>query len=442
MPDGPRMKHGMAIGILCGLAISPLPGNGGGYFRGGVEHAGDVQGFEPKATENIRLVDEKLTVSLGPEEAAVEVRYFMHNETAKRVTVRFGFPVEESLDRDLFGSDKPQVPAGKAPRYCKDYQISAGGKALKATWQEEKKSVRKDAEDPRLKGIAGWLVSELSFTGGEEKPVLIRFRSGYPKNSFHVSSQGEVGAAMFRYRLSTAACWAGTLGSGHIVLKPVGIDPGELKVNKPANRFRKQGESWVWDFENLEPTLADDLVIEAVPPVASHYGGENRVYYSRDEKWYMINMNFKVKASSVLPAEGKLDYGVSNLNDFDVGTAWAEGKPGPGVGEWLELRPEVPKPLMALEFFPGYQKSEELFRANPRPRRLKVVLNDEHAFTVDVPDQMGECRIPIRGYSKPVRLVKLVFEEVWPGAWFEDLSVSDVRMEVKLDKKPKLEPVR
>ena len=48
---------------------------------------------------NIRILDEKLTVSLGPNDADVEVRYLMRNETRQKVKVRFGFPVEESFDR-------------------------------------------------------------------------------------------------------------------------------------------------------------------------------------------------------------------------------------------------------------------------------------------------------------------------------------------------------
>lgn len=55
----------LASGILLATA-SALLANGGGYFRGGVENTGDVSGFEPKATENIRILDEKLTVKLGP----------------------------------------------------------------------------------------------------------------------------------------------------------------------------------------------------------------------------------------------------------------------------------------------------------------------------------------------------------------------------------------
>jgi hypothetical protein len=445
------VKHGYAIGLVVGLGMGSLLANGGGYFRGGVEHAGDVQGFEPKATENIRIIDEKLTVRLGPGEADVEVRYLMRNATANRVTVRFGFPVEESFDNnDFIPQAERAAQTWKEPKYCQGYQISAGGKAVKAKWQDEQKPTRKEAADPRFKGIAGWLVSEMTFVGGEEKPVLIRFRSSYPHSAYSVSEDGRASAAIFRYRLSSAACWAGTIGSGRIVLKPAGIDPAELKVLKPVNRFRKQGDSWVWDFENLEPTLADDLEIEAVAAVNS-YGRSLREgdrnspqvdYLERGGKWSMLHSNYTAKASSVLRSDGDLSYAVANLHDNDPGNVWSEGAPGPGVGAWLELRPEVVKPLTAIEISPGYQKSADLFSSNARPKRVKVTLNEEHSFTADVPDKQTSCRIPVRGYAKTVRVVKLIFEDVWPGAKFEDLCVSGIFLEVALDKKPKITPQR
>jgi len=354
--------------------------------------------------------------------------------------------VEETFDNDHYspGPDL-QVPVKtwKEPRYCQDYQISASGKALKVQWQAEDKTSNNGGKVPPFKGITGWMVSELTFTGGQEMPVLIRFCSTYPESHYGSSGDASSSGAYFNYRLSTAACWAGTIGSGHITLKPAGIDPRKLSVLKPVNRFHKVGESWVWDFENLEPTLADDLVVEAAPVVHSHWGGEHHGnYYETKGEWSMITTNYKAKASSTLPPDGDITYDVKNLNDYFTNNAWTEGKPGPGVGEWLELRPEVAKPLRAILMKPGYQKSAELFRNNARPKKVKVTLNGEHSFTADVPDKRAECVMPVCGYDKPVSVIKLVFEEVWPGTKFEDLCVSGVRLEVKLDKKPKLPQVR
>ena len=104
--------------ILLGLgmlwASSLAWGNGGGYARGGAT-GGDVQGFEPVATEYIRILDEQLTANLGPTEADVTVRYLMRNETNKRVKVKFGFPVDESADDDFMGDQGTKQPPLKEP---------------------------------------------------------------------------------------------------------------------------------------------------------------------------------------------------------------------------------------------------------------------------------------------------------------------------------------
>ena len=363
----------------------------------------------------------------------------MRNETDKKVKVRFGFPVEESFDYDIgIGGPDGQAKESKQLRYCRNYVITAAGKAVPAKWQVEEKAI----EDKRFKGIAGWLASEITFAAGEEIPVMIRFDSSYPSENWSVSEETSECAGLFRYRLSTAACWAGTIGSGRIILKPAGIDPRELKVIKPVNRFKKDGENWVWNFENLEPSMADDLEIEAVPEIRGHYGPDEIRYVERGEQWLISHTNYEVQASSVLaPADG-LTYEAAKIKKSWGEETWSEGAKGPGIGEWLELKPVAPKPLAAVEIQPGYSKSDALFQANARPKKILISLNDEHQFSATIPDAKEACRIPIHGYAKPVKKIRLTFQEVWPGTRFEDLCVSGVRLEVKLDKKPKLEPVR
>ena len=90
-----------SIFLLFGTLVLPVYGNGGGYILGGVDRTGNLAGFVPEETDKIRIVDEVLTVTFGPREAEVDVRYLMRNESSKRTTVRFGFPVEETFDQNL-----------------------------------------------------------------------------------------------------------------------------------------------------------------------------------------------------------------------------------------------------------------------------------------------------------------------------------------------------
>jgi len=433
-----KISKWIALGFI--VLHQPTFANGGGYFRGGVERAGDVAGFEPSDTEKIRILDEKLTVGLASKSADVEVRYLMRNETDTKVKVRFGFPVEESFDSDLMTEiGKDGSKKTNTLKYCQNYVITSAGKAIAAKWEGEEKST----DDKRFKGITGWLISEITFAAGEEKPVMIRFRSSYPVEEWSVSDDSSAGAALFKYRLSTAACWAGTIGTGRIILKPAGIDPRELKVLKPVNRFKKDGEAWVWNFENLEPTLADDLEIEAQPKIRGYGQGDvDGRYTERGGKWFASHTNYQIKASSSLPAEGDQSYEPEKVKNFWGDGAWSEGAKGSGVGEWLELTPAVPKPLNAIEIEPGMTKTEELFTANARPKTVLVELNGEKRFSAEIPDLKEVHRIPIPDYTKPVKKIRLTFQEVWPGKRFEDLCVSGILLQVKLDKKPKFEQAR
>lgn len=432
-------------------ASSQVLANGGGYFRGGIQRAGDIELFEPEEVEKIRMLDEKLTVDLGEKEARVEIRYLMKNETDGKVKVRFGFPVEELFDNDMMneGGDTDPETSKKSDgklKYCKDYEITVGGKKIEAKWKGEEKA----GDDKRFKGIAGWLVSELSFAPGEEKAVRIAFRSGYPEEEWSVSDDSFTGASIFKYRLSTAACWAGTIGTGRIVLRPAGIQADQLKVLKPVNRFKKEGKDWVWSFENLEPAMADDIEVEAAPEKKTYWRtvdgkydeGPRATFTERGGKWTMSHSNYKVSASSTLKPDGELRYDAEQVKDFWDELAWSEGAAGSGVGEWLEFKPEVPKPLKAIEIYPGYAKDDALFKANARPKKVLIRLNDEEEFTATIPDSKESCRLVVPDYDKPVKVVRMTFQEVWEGSKHKDLCVSGVALEVKVDKAPKISPAR
>ena len=155
----------------------------------------------------------------------------------------------------------------------------------------------------------------------------------------------------------------------------------------------------------------------------------------------MVHSNYQVKASSTLASDGDIHYHPENVR-LPWSEMWSEGAMGAGVGEWLEITPEVPKPLFAISIKPGCFKNEDLFKANARPKKAKVELNGEKSFTVSIPDMMVEIEFPVPGYNKPVKKIRITFEEVWPGTKFEDLCVTSIRLHVRLDKKPKLDPCR
>lgn len=440
------MRNILAIHLFVAASIwaDSVKANGGGYVTGGAANTGDIAGFEPKSTESIRMAGEDLHIKLGPKSAKVEILYRMENVTQKRVTVRFGFPVEEVPSVHGLGIGAVLPPASEIevhsePLYCKNYRLLDGGNAVKAKWQTETRAT----DDERFAHLAGWFVSEVSFAPGEVKEWFISFESLYPGTSSSVSDDSFDSASVFKYRLSTASCWFGTIGKGSIILEPDGIDPEELRVIKPVNRFRKVGDRWIWEFTGLEPTLDDDFEVEAQPTVYSYanYGGEHG-YTRRGERWSFAHANYSIRASSTLPPEGERRYDPENLKEFQ--RAWVEGSPGSGVGEWLEIKPKVAKPLTAITFNPGFPDKAPLtlFKANSRPKRIRIELNDDHAFSINIPDSPETFRIPISGYTKPVSAIRMTFEEVWPGSQFEDLCLHNLYLHVRVDQKPEIKEAR
>lgn len=431
--------------VSCGVALA----NGGGYSRGGVESSGSIQGFEPKQTDKVQILDEQLTITLGPESAAVEVRYLMKNVSESKAKVRFGFPVEVERDNFWgFGGPREELSDEElVEKYCAGYEVTAFGKPLKSKFERE--TMQK--EDQRMDGLGGWLISDFKLDPGTEMPMRIAYTTYYPYSYQSVSDDVTVGHRNFNYRLSTAACWVGPIAKGRIVIKSRGIRANEIRFIKPVNRFRKVDDDWVWNFENLEPTLADDL--ELIPVLGeSSYGryvarGEvndpgikDGNFIERGERWFIEHSSYDIAASSTLMAGETHSYEAERLKEWNG--LWSEGAKGKGVGEWLELKPAVAKPLDSIVIKPGCWLSDDLFTKNARPKRIKVELNGEKSFEVALPDRKESCKIFIDDYDRLVSRIRLTFLDVWPGTQYEDLCISQIRLRAILAKKPHVQPAR
>src|SRR5438477_3227707 len=87
-----NVKIFLIVAALAATGASPLFGNGGAW-QTGVPVTGNAAATDAKKTTNVTIEDEKLTIDLHQEFAAVEVRYRMKN-TGGQVEQDFFFPVE------------------------------------------------------------------------------------------------------------------------------------------------------------------------------------------------------------------------------------------------------------------------------------------------------------------------------------------------------------
>jgi hypothetical protein len=443
--------------IVVALWASAARANGGGYSFG-VQLTGSVAPFQAYGTEHVQILEERLDVALRRTEAAVVVRYTMKNVADASVAVRFGFPVEAIQADDAETEDDPEWRARNmrdhAIQQLRGYVVTVDGAPVAAALEAEpfaSGKVRPFPGSDALKGVVGWMVSEVVFPAGKPVTMEIRYAADHMGSETSVSEDERLSARTFVYRLSTGAVWKGPIAKGTVTLRADGIPADEVEIAAPRERFKRDGDGWVWSFENLEPTLADDVAVRATPAYAEYgflipdgaaqaagYGS----YLERAGKFGGGHRRFKAKASSTLAPAGRYD--AQKLAGEQRDRPWAEGAPGDGVGEWVELAPAKPRPLLAIAIWPGYQSEgkPELFDANGRPSRVEIALNDEHRFVATLGDRFEAQLVPILGYAKPVSKLRITILEVYKGTKYADTCISRVRLYDRLEKRPAIRPAR
>jgi hypothetical protein len=471
------LKHAEMKKLSFGLAslvvgISTLLANGGAW-QTGVPGTGSASAKNRKT--DVTIENEKLKIDLHAEYASVEVHYRMHN-TGPKVEQEFFFPVER------WGKNPDSDSEGKSDDIDR-YQISVDGKELKSTnvagpkekssqTKEETSKADQEGSEAETVGdetasgsfwqqnvstIKSWKKSVISFDRNQNREVTIRYRAKYAENDESVSDDLHISDAKFAYSLSPAATWKGPIGKGKIEINILHPEPEDVSIEKPKERFQKVSDThYEWTFENLKPSLADDIRIVAHSKYDTYptgYSEEDRThrgsYVLRDHQYFLDHTDYDPTASSTLAAQGKHNYDVVNiLGDptREVQSPWAEGVQGDGIGESITLNVRRPLPLYGILIQPGYYDYDEKepWLKNNRVAALEITLNDEHTFTEDIPDeQFGRpYLIRVRDYSKPVNKVKLVIKGVHRGTQFRDTCISLVELRAPLTKKPEVHGAR
>ena len=94
--------------------------------------------------------------------------------------------------------------------------------------------------------------------------MTIHYKARYSENDESVSDDSHISNATFAYSLSPAATWKGPIGKGKIEINILHPEPEDVSIQKPKDRFKKISDTrYEWDFENLKPTMADDIRIVA-----------------------------------------------------------------------------------------------------------------------------------------------------------------------------------
>jgi hypothetical protein len=234
-------------------------------------------------------------------------------------------------------------------------------------------------------------------------------------------------------------------------------EPEDVSIEKPKERFQKINDThYEWTFENLKPTLADDIRIIAHSKYDSYPTGyseedfqRHASYVLKDHQYFIDHTDYDATASSTLAPQGKRNYDVINIKanpQRELQTPWAEGVDDDGIGESITLNVKRPLPLYGILIRPGYYEygRDDVWWKNNRVAELEITLNDEHTFTANILDERFEdpYLIRVRDYTKPVNKVKLVIKGVHRGTQFRDTCISLVELRAPLTKKPEIQAAR
>jgi hypothetical protein len=469
----------LVLALIVGSG-STLFGNGGAW-QAGIPATGNASASKNDHHTDVTIENEVLKIDLHPEYADVTVRYRMHN-TGPKVQQDFFFPVErwgriQTADEDRESDD------------INRYQISVDGKELKSTnvaGSKEKITETKEAigeaneEDGEAKEetdakeedgettsgrfwqenvstIKSWKKSVIPFERNQARDVTIHYKAPYAENDESVSDDLHISNATFAYSLSPAATWKGPIGKGKIEVNILHSEPEDVSIQKPKDRFKKISDTrYEWDFENLKPTMADDIRVVAHSKYDSYPTGyseedatKRACYVLKEHQYFLDHTDYDATASSTLAAQGKHNYDVVNIKDDptrEIPSPWAEGVEGDGIGESITLDVKRPLPLYGILIQPGYYDygNKEPWLKNNRVAALEITLNDERTFTETIPDEIFQrpYLIRVRDYTKPVTKIKMVIKGVHRGTQFRDTCISLVKLRAPLGKKPEVHGAR
>ncbi|MGJ8672407.1 NADase-type glycan-binding domain-containing protein [Rubritalea sp.] len=447
----------MRLLVICyALLCVGVFGNGGGYHYG-IKFTGGISPFSAEGVENVQIIDEKLDIHLLPNHATVQVRYLLKNISDQSASVKFGFPVEEvdnhwSVPLPL--GDKPKEEE-RVSSYTKNYKVSLRGKELASKYVYEpyaKGEVKAFEGDDVLKGIKGWMVSKMRLKANESVVMEISYDSDYDCEGHSVSEDSTDGPWNFKYRLSSGGVWNGSIKEGRVTIHNAGVDPSHICVLKPTNRFKKEGNTLVWRFSNLEPSLNDDIEVIARESIGSFpvgYSDEvsentDKRYYRMGGRFYLAHWEYSAEASSELKSEAGFNYGVLNINPsfYEEGhDTWSEGVEGDGVGESITITLDKPSEVTHLLVNNGYIKSFEeagqSFTNNNRVKSVRLTINGTNEINGLLFDHPFEQLVSLGGFAGNVETIKIQIDSVYKGEKYQDTCLSGIELLKRLTNEPK-----
>lgn len=209
--------------------------------------------------------------------------------------------------------------------------------------------------------------------------------------------------------------------------------------------YDEQKELYSVSFQaaSQAPPVSSEVGLQLVD--GTYSGSATKTFSPTVRDRLPLNLMYsRITASSTLAAqESELDPGEVfhylpfHAFDGDRDTTWAEGSPGHGVGEWLQVDFTSPVMVKGFDIRNGYWRLEQRLHENSRVKRLRVDFSDgtSEEFTLVDPVLQNYGQL-FRGNGERIEFakthvtsnVRFTVLEVYPGNRWEDVCITDISL--------------
>lgn len=200
----------------------------------------------------------------------------------------------------------------------------------------------------------------------------------------------------------------------------------KFRDEKIQEYFEKQS----WYQGTIEPDQFDDSVM------FNSYEIYNRNLILRYEKKLdssskktKVSINKKqiknVIASSELSEKGMI-HNAERICDGNLKKAWVEGVAGQGIGETITFNLKKSCVVKGFRINAGYQKTEELYYKNSRPKTIDIHFSTGKTFQFDLDDYYGTQNFK---FDSPImaKSITITIVSVYEGNLYEDTVFSELQ---------------
>ena len=134
-----------------------------------------------------------------------------------------------------------------------------------------------------------------------------------------------------------------------------------------------------------------------------------------------------VSATSALSEYG-MTHEASRVVDGDLTTGWSEGAEGQGIGESITLTFEENSLVEGIIIYAGYQKSEELYQKNSRPKQITLTFSDGTELIYELED-VNDAQIISFADGIAAESITITIDSVYEGTAYEDTVITEICFE-------------